>query len=205
MSLYLHKFSGFVPSGESYSYGWKAQSIRTLTAAHSAAIAWNDTLWDGATAGNGLEDHLTIDTSLTSVVTVQLDELNLHQLAKQESAVARSGVAAGNPLPSDVAFAVSLRTALPRVRGRGRFYLPAAAASNLTADGRIASDLINDVSAALAAAWGAYNTGTDFPVVYSSVDKLSRRVTFFNIGDEWDTQRRRENKRAEVRVVTTMP
>lgn len=205
MTVFRHRFVGTLAAGDQFSYQWYANSIRTIDNAHNAAYAWNQAVWNGASAGNGYKDHCTAGTSMTSVITAEINVADGKQLARREDAQVIPGVAAGNALPADCALVVSLRTALPQRTGRGRFYMPQPAASNLTATGRVAADLIGDLMASLAAAWGAYNTGLDKPVIYSPTFRLTRTITAYNVGDLYDTQRRRENKVTEARTTANMP
>jgi hypothetical protein len=104
-----------------------------------------------------------------------------------------------------VSLVISLRTDISNRRNRGRFYLPQPAASQTTATGRVLADLITDLGASLAAAWSGYNTASDRPVIYSRTGRTTRNIVSFNVGDLFDTQRRRENKLLEARTTTAMP
>lgn len=205
MPLYQHRFLGHTADGDNWMYSWWATSNRNLVDAQAAAVAWNATLWAGATAGNGLEDHVTAQVGNDSVTTVTVDVLTGLQSARVDTAQAIVGVAAGNALPADVALVVSCRTGLANRRGRGRFYLPQPAASQLTVNGRVLADFITDVSASLQAAWDTYNTATDIPVVYSRTGKFTTPMTSFDIGNLYDTQRGRESSQVEARTSTIMP
>lgn len=204
-TLYKHVFQGKCAAGDVFNYEWHVDSVRSLAAAHSAAVVWNSTLWDGATVGNGYKDHTTADVAMQQVTTTQLDVLTGKSLAQQITGQSIAGVMAGNALSADNSLLVSLRTALPQRTGRGRFYLPQPAVGNLTTTGRWAADIINDVIAALTAAWGAYNTGVDRPVIYSTTFRVVRPITSFNIPDLAATQRRRENKVPPTRTSANMP
>ena len=80
-----------------------------------------------------------------------------------------------------------------------------ASTAEATVGGRVQVDLVNDLMASLTAAWAAYNTASDRPVLYSRTDRLLRNIVSFNIGDLFDTQRRRENKVLETRVSAAIP
>lgn len=205
MPLYQHRFLGHTADGDNWMYSWWATSNRNLVDAQAAAVAWNAALWAGATAGNGLEDHVTAQVGNASVTTVTVDVLTGLQSARVDTAQVINGVAAGNALPADVALVVSLRTGLANRRGRGRFYLPQPAASNLTVNGRVLADFVTDLSASLDAAWGVYNTATDIPVVYSRTARATNPITTFDIGNLYDTQRGRESSQVEARTSTIMP
>lgn len=205
MPLYRHRFVGRCAAGDQFSYQWHVSSIRDIDTAHAAVIVWNQNVWNGASAGNGWKDHVTADVAMNSVITSEINIPDGKQLARRETGQLIAGVAAGSALPADCAVVVSLRSALPQRTGRGRFYMPQPAASNLTADGRMTADLVNDLMASLTAAWAAYNTGVDRPVIYSTTFRVTRPLVSFNVGDLYDTQRRRENKVAEVRTTANMP
>ena len=205
MALYRHVFQGKCAAGDIFTYTWHADSVRSLAAAHSAAVVWNDTLWNGATAGNGYQDHCTADVAMQEVVTTQINAADGKSLAQARSGQSIAGVVAGNALPADVAMVVSLRTALPQRTGRGRFYLPQPASAELTSTGRWVADFINDVIASLNSAWAGYETVNDHLVVYSPTFRVVRDVTGYNIPDTAGTQRRRENKVTATRTSGTLP
>ena len=205
MALYKHIFTGICAAGDGFSYQWHANSIRDIATAHGAAIVWNQTLWNGAVAGNGYKDHLTALVSMASVKTVQIDVATGKQLALRQTGQVITGTVVGDCLPADVSLVVSLRTTFPQRSGRGRFYLPQPSNAQVTATGRVAADIINDTNASLLAAWAAYNTGVDRPVLYSPTFRLTRDLVSWDIGDLYDTQRRRENKVTEVRQGGNMP
>lgn len=205
MPLYQHRFTGHTASNETFMYTWWANSIRSLGDAQTAALAWNALLWGGATAGNGYEDHVTTNVGVDTVTTVTIDPLTGLQSTRVDTDQSLDGVDLGIPMPADVALVISLRSELANRRGRGRFYLPQPGVVNLTADGRVIADLSADLSASLAAAWASYNTANDRPVVYSRTGRSFVNITSFNVGDLFDTQRRRENKLLEARTVTAMP
>jgi len=205
MALYQHRFVGHTADGDTFMYSWWADSTRTLVNAQAAAVAWNAALWSGATAGNGLEDHITAEVGMDLVTTVEITESTGLQTARVDTAQSIDGVAAGNAMPADVALVVSLRTGLANRRGRGRFYLPQPAASQLTTNGRVLADFITDLGASLSAAWDSYNTATDVPVIYSRVARDTNVIISFDVGDLYDTQRRRENSVTEARTSTVMP
>jgi hypothetical protein len=205
MTLFLHKFQGKCAAGDQFTYSWWANSTRSLAAAQTAAWDWNAALWLGAVAGNGLRDHLPVDVAMQNVTTVIIEQATGKQLARADTAQLVGGVVLDNALPADVALCVSLRSNLPQRAGRGRFYLPQPAATQTTSEGRVAPDFVADVVASLTAAWAAYNTASDRPVIYGRTSRLLQGIVNFNVGDLFDTQRRRENKVSEARTVAAMP
>lgn len=205
MTLFYHRFTGALVAGDQFSYGWYSSSLRTLAAAQTAAVAWNATLWNGASAGNGYKDHCIPGTTMLNVTTIQVDITNNKQLARADTAQVIAGVAAGNPMPGDVALCVSTRSAIPRRDGRGRFYLPQPAASEMTAGGRVLADFVADVKASLLAAWTAYNSASDRPVLWGRTSHVQTSIVSYDIADLYATQRRRENKVIPARSSQAMP
>lgn len=205
MALYQHRFTGHTAAGENWMFTWWASSSRSAGNAHTAAVTWINAVFDGATAGNGLEDHMATTVGLNTVTTVEIDPATGTQISRTDSAVARNGLSASNTLPSDCTVVVSLRTTTPTRSGRGRFYLPPGVVADVTTTGRVATDFITDLGAALAAAWTGYNSVSDRPVVYSRTQRLTRNISSFNIGDLFDTQRGREGNLVEARTSTNMP
>lgn len=205
MALYQHRFFGHTAAGENWMFTWWADSARSSGDAQSAAVDWAGVLWDGATAGNGLEDHMADEVGLDGVTTVQVDTATGTQITRLDNALSRDGVSTSNTLPSDVAVVVSLRTATPTRSGRGRFYLPPVTVADVDTDGRILADLVTDLSASLTAAWTGYNSASDTPVVYSRTQRVTRNITSFDLGDLFDTQRGREGNLVEARTSSSMP
>lgn len=205
MALYQHRFHGHTAMGDSFVFSWWADSTRTTEGANDAAGAWAATVWDGSPTGTGYEAMCTTGVGIDRITTGLINPVNGQQLELAEDGVDIDGVATGDSLPGDVAIVVSLRTALANRRGRGRFYLPQPAASMLTATGKVEGASITALINALGAAWSTYNSGGHVPVVYSRVNRSTQAITTFNIGDLFDTQRRRENDITESRTTALMP
>ena len=167
-------------------------------------VQWAQDLWAGATDGEGLEDLLPSSCVLTTVRTGLITQATGQQQAVDEDTVNLPGVATGNSLPNDVALVVSLRTNLANRRGRGRFYLPSLVATTLTAAGRLDPTAQQNIVDSLANAWNGY-TGVGDPVVYSRTQRTIEDVISFDVGDLFDTQRRRENKVSQSRISAPMP
>jgi hypothetical protein len=205
MALYQHRFFGHTAGGENWMFTWWADSARSLASAQAAAVTWVQTLLNGATAGNGLEDHMATTVGLDGVTTVEITALTGHQVSREDTVVSHDGVSASNTLPSDVALVVSLRTATPTRAGRGRFFLPPLTVADVAADGRVTTDAVADIVASLTAAFTGYNSASDNPVVYSRSQRLSRNITSFDVGDLFDTQRGREGNLIQARTSAAMP
>lgn len=198
MALYAHKFSGKVATGEDYSFGFWATGSSTLEQVHAAAIQWLADFWNGPGGTNGYGSLVTAGVTATLVRTAVITESTGLQTQLSEDAVSHAGTAVGSALPADVAITVSLRTALANRSGRGRFYLPQPAQSMSTSTGRILSTAVDTIIGALEPAWQTYSAWGQ-PVIYSRKSRSTQIISSFNVGDLYDTQRRRENKLPETR------
>ena len=65
--------------------------------------------------------------------------------------------------------------------------------------------VIVGIASVAVSAWAGYNTSNDRPVIYSRTGRSFVNITSFDIGDLFDTQRRRENKLLEARSTSAMP
>lgn len=204
MALYQNRFIGTLPEGDTFTFSWWTDSTQDLATVQAGNVQWAQDLWAGATDGEGLEDLLPSSCVLTTVRTGLITQATGQQQAVDEDTVNLPGVATGNSLPNDVALVVSLRTNLANRRGRGRFYLPSLVATTLTAAGRLDPTAQQNIVDSLANAWNGY-TGVGDPVVYSRTQRTIEDVISFDVGDLFDTQRRRENKVSQSRISAPMP
>lgn len=204
MALYQNRFIGTLPEGDTFTFSWWTDSTQDLATVQAGNVQWAQDLWAGAVDGEGLEDLLPSSCVLTTVRTGLITQETGQQQAVDEDTVNLPGVATGNSLPNDVALVVSLRTNLANRRGRGRFYLPSLVATTLTAAGRLDPTAQQNIVDSLANAWNGY-TGIGDPVVYSRTQRTIEDVISFDVGDLFDTQRRRENKVSQSRISAQMP
>ena len=204
MALYQNRFIGTLPEGDTFTFSWWTDSTQDLATVQAGNVQWAQDLWAGAVDGEGLEDLLPSSCVLTTVRTGLITQETGQQQAVDEDTVNLPGVATGNSLPNDVAVVVSLRTNLANRRGRGRFYLPSLVATTLTAAGRLDPTAQQNIVDSLANAWNGY-TGIGDPVVYSRTQRTIEDVISFDVGDLFDTQRRRENKVSQSRISAQMP
>ena len=204
MALYQHKFSGICATGEDWSFSWWSNSTGDLATLQGQAVTWITNFWNGPAGANGYKTMVTAGVVCNMVRTSLITLATGLQTQLAETPVTLPGIATGNALPADVAVVVSLRTTLANRSGRGRFYLPQPAATVCTTLGKLGTTAQGFLADNLANAWTAYSSFGD-PVVYSRTGRSTQSITSFNVGDQFDTQRRRENKVAQVRTVRTMP
>lgn len=204
MPLYQHRFQGVLPAGDVFVFSWWSDSSVTIDTAQGVAVQWVTDLWDPPGAGSGYASLCTAGVIVQRVTTGEITMATGQQQSLRETDVSLAGTAAGNALPGDVALVVSLRTALANRSGRGRFYLPQPAASTLTATGKLSPAAQTTLADAAAAAWTVANNTLN-PVVYSRTRRTAQAINTFNVGDLFDTQRRRENAITQVRTSRVMP
>lgn len=195
MALYQHRFFGHTAAGENFVFSWWSNTAASLESVQTAASAWATDFWT-TTYGSLVTPEVGLDgvrTGLIDMATGQQQEL-------AEGALALVGSAVGMPLPADVCIVASLRTNLANRRGRGRFYLPQPAASNMTTDGKMLLASQGAIADALKGAFDTYNATGEL-VVYSRTSRTVATVVSLNVGDLFDTQRRRENSIPESRLV----
>jgi hypothetical protein len=205
MPLYQHRFIGNLASGDTFSFSWWSDNSLTIDSSHGNAITWAETLWNGQDTLPGYATLCSADVSIQRITTGEISPLTGQQQTLRESNVNIPGSAEANALPADVAIVVSLRSPVANRTGRGRFYLPQPTTNALTAVGRLDETAQSTIVDALTAAWTQANAAGENPVIYSRTQRATREITSFNVGDLFDTQRRRENALTENRVSAPMP
>ena len=205
MPLYQHRFIGNLASGDVFSFSWWSDNSLTIDSSHGNAITWAETLWNGQDTLPGYATLCSADVSIQRITTGEISPLTGQQQTLRESNVNIPGSAEANALPADVAIVVSLRSPVANRTGRGRFYLPQPTTDALTAVGRLDETAQSTIVDALLAAWTQANAAGENPVIYSRTQRATREINSFNVGDLFDTQRRRENALTENRVSAPMP
>lgn len=114
--------------------------------------------------------------------------------------------ASGTAMPNQLATTVTLRSDLAGRSHRGRFYLPPLQFGAVTTLGRLDTDT---AAAMLTSLQNAYTAGQDATgvwaaVIYSRKLHTTTAVVRVEIGDVFDTQRRRRDKLIEVRQSVTI-
>jgi hypothetical protein len=199
VAIFKHRFEGTLPLGTTFGFGWWAESIAPLDDIQADAVAWLNTFWSTAVAA-----FYDAEFSFDRVATAEITQATGRQTDLRETAVTEVGTGSGDSVPGDLAVVCSLRTATTARVGRGRFYIPGGLATCIDGPGRVDAAYVTALMAALDDAWGAY-VANHVPIIYSRTDRQARPIVRFDIGDLWDTQRRREQKAAETRVSDTMP
>lgn len=205
MPLYQHRFIGNLASGDTFSFSWWSETSLTIDSSHGNAITWAENLWNGQDTLPGYGAYCSADVSIQRITTGEISLDTGQQQTLRESNVNIPGTSESSALPADVAIVVSLRSPVANRTGRGRFYLPQPTTNALTAVGRLDETAQQAIVDALLAAWTQANAAGESPVIYSRTQRATREITAFNVGDLFDTQRRRENALNESRVAAPMP
>ncbi len=205
MTFYHCNAEGHLGGGEVFNFGIHVSGV--AGAADDVLTAWTTAvgqLFDhDAGLGNTTKSHISDQTGVDDVTVAELDDSTGRQLTKVMGAAVHAGTNTDEPLPPQVAVAVSLRTSLATKEGRGRLYLPPLA-TGAELGGTI---ILAAQEAILAGAQTALTTmGTaGFPcVIYHRGSVSGTMVNRIDVGNVFDTQRRRRNKLVESRLSATI-
>lgn len=186
--------------GESFT--WTMHTTNAAGSLSGAAAAFHtavDLMWNGvASPADSIKQLFNATTGIDETVTTELDPLTGKNLSQVRNAEALIGTSAGASLPPQVALTVSLRTAKVTRAGRGRFYLPAMSVSQVSSGRVLAAAQSSAVTAAQKMIQSLNGAGYTV-VVYHRTTRTSDAVTSVDVGDVFDTQRRRRDKLIEVR------
>ena len=202
-SATLYQQSEFVilPSGEEaiYSLWWgKTSATPDMTEALAVADAYHAALSADSTF------TLRFDTN-TIFSGYRVAQIDIATGVTVTTAVGGSPFGGSDiadaPCPPQLAVAVTVRTALAGRSDRGRFYLPPVTVNDVSSVGRVGGtvplDLVTSVGTAIDAGKAA---GTDSHlVVYSRKLRDTHTAIRVEVGDVFDTQRRRRDKLVEAR------
>lgn len=199
MTDYINVARG-ATTGEIWSMTLHTQKAGgNLAAAQAAWAAALAVLWDGTGGTDSIGQYCSTGTTLTVASTAELDALTGKQLGRVESALALTGTSVGEGVPPQLSVVCSLRTALATRAGRGRFYLPPFTTTEVTA-ARLDGAIQAIVATACQKFLQSLNTATYVPCVYHRTTRTHDNITTIDVGNVFDTQRRRRNKLIETRV-----
>ena len=198
MGVYLNVFKG-ATAGEVWSLTLHTQKAGgTLAGASAAWAAAAPVLWNGTGATDSIGQFCKNTTTLTSASTAEIDVLTGKQLGRIDVVTALAGSAATESLPPQVSVACSLRTAFATRKGRGRFYLPPFATGSVLGGLFLAANQ-SITSLACQKCLQSLVTATYLPIIWHRSSKLFDNIVSIDIGNVFDTQRRRRNKLVESR------
>lgn len=204
MAIMRLRAEGSWSGGDIFNFGLHVDSTATVQATATAWAAALTDMWSGSgTPAGNLAPYYTPGITIRNAIAVSLVSSTGQQVERIDVPLDLAGTSEAEQMPPQVALVVSLRTILATRRGRGRFYLPAMA-TNATADGRVAAAaqtaILNGASRALDALVAA---GAP-PIVWSVGLPTPPTVTRVEVGDVFDTQRRRRDQLTEARISATV-
>lgn len=203
MTVYVNVFRG-ATTGEQWSMTLHTQKAGgNLAAAQAAWAAAAAVLWNGTGATDSIGQYCKDTTTVTTASTAELDPLTAKQLGRVESALTLAGSSAGETLPPQLSIVCSCRTALATRAGRGRMYLPPFTTSVVTA-GRLTGAAQTAIKLACQKMLQSLVTATYVPTVWHRAHVSFDNIVSIDIGDVYDTQRRRRNKLIETRASATL-
>lgn len=198
MTIFRVRYGGHLPSGEVFNTGYHLSGVGSIDAAHAAAQNWIASVWLGNSGGRDIRADYSTTTVFDDLTTYELAPGTLRVIDKREIALTHPGTGLTNPLPQEVAIAVSFLTEAPGPAGRGRMFWPAPTVDLVTADGRLDQLMATGLSNNISTAFDTIGFQGWIPVL-ASVGRADRAITRVNVGDVFDAQRRRRDALVEVR------
>lgn len=151
-----------------------------------------DTAVKGHLTTSGLKALLATTTSLDAVGVRDVRAANQPEFIGTGAPVAGTGV--GNPLPNELAAAITLRTALAGKSFRGRTYFSGAIVTQSDAAGRIVAGFNTALTTFMTNVQGDLGASGITLAVLSRKLLQSNAVTAIVARDtQWDSQRRRQS------------
>jgi len=205
MPNYSHVAQGTLQGAYSWSFSWKSVSTATESAAETA---WASSV-AAMFANVPFASMFSTGVVLTATSTSTMDS-NWHQTTKTSTTHSNAGTAT-QALPHHVCVVVTWLTNLANKSGRGRWYLPAPASASLaTAGWTLSATAQNDIVGGVNAFLGSV-VATLNPVILHRRGNRSGTIGALTttpiiagkVGDAYDTQRRRADKRPETYVALT--
>lgn len=201
MSLWRIAYTGNIPGGDVFQHGIHLSTddgvlisavATQAQAAHTALL----------TTAGGMQSIYNTAMTWAGIIVEEINVADGSVIQTDVVSVNRVGTNANPNLPSEVAICVTFRTAQITRSGRGRWYLPNPANTQITTNGRLVSTALTAIVTSHSAFFTALQSvvpGAN-AVVYSKHDAAAYPITSFDVGDVLDAQRRRRNKLVESRA-----
>jgi len=164
------------------------------------ATAVTDLWTNPGTPADSIQAYVSTLVGVDELVVDELDGLGKN-VAQARGSLAIAGTSINESLPPGVSVCVSTRTAKPTRQGRGRFYLPPFVTSTVSTF-RLDATIRDHVAGAAAKYVQDIKDGTlNGPIVWSkNTGDQTFFITSIDVGDVFDSQRRRRDKMDEERI-----
>lgn len=169
MTIFAHKIIGVGSGGEQWVTGLHTSLAGTLISANGGWASFVANVMGSAVAA--LWDPNVI---VKEIVTDQLDPGTGRSVGQMRGAVSYPGTSTAVPLSPRDCLLVSLRTAIPGPRGRGRMYWPAPTSTSMGTDGELDAGALTAFGTAIGDAFTSL-AAVVTPVVYHrpTVDRIT--------------------------------
>jgi hypothetical protein len=201
MAFYRATQKGHLPSGEIWDSTVHIEDVAgnaaTLITVFADAVTL---LWQGPpTPANSIQQLVPTTVGLDEIVVDELNNLG-HNVAQEVATLALPGTSVDDMLPYQVSVGYSKRTGQPNRAGRGRGFLPPFALTTC-----VGGLLDATAQAQVTRAAGAFlshiaQNSTGGPVVYHNGFNTGTLISSCDVGNVFDTQRRRRNQITETRI-----
>lgn len=198
MAIYKHTVRGSIGGGDIFMFGFHMQRDPDVFAANAQA----ETAVEAFLAAQAALFTPTVVFDL--LITQEIEEGTGTVVAVAETTLGQAGTSPDAQLPAEVAVCVSIKALVGVVAGR--FYLPAPSRGALTSPGQMVSALRDDLADDLKVMFDTMATaGTPMRLgILRSGPKTFVGAGSINVGNVFDSQRRRRNKLLEVRATRAL-
>ena len=206
MTVYRCTAIGLTPQGETWVTGlWLEKTGGTIS---GAAAAWHtafDLMWAGAASpADSILQFISVDASCTETVVNSVDGSFRHNVEQVRTSESLAGTSMSENLPPQTSAVISLRTALPTRRGRGRMYLPPMTTDAEITAGVIDATSTDRMSLAAKGMLESLITSTYIPVIAHRDLASTTNITACDVSNIFGTQRRRRDKLVATRSIRVL-
>jgi len=204
VAIFRLKTFGHQQAGTAWSFTMHTTGATGESATIAPILADAVTLlWQGPpTPGSSLQQLYNTGAGVDGVRVDELDSAGKN-VATAQTNLTLAGTSSEESLPPQIAMVVSERTATPTRGGRGRIFLPAPIVTESVGQRILSASKTEVLNAALLMFSHLEDAGLGCVLV--ARDHLTvTPVISLDVGDVFDTQRRRRNKLFEVRSAGTI-
>jgi len=204
VAFYRGTVKGHLEGGEIFNFTMHFSGVTGQAATGATELADAVTLmWSGTNSPAG--NITALYPATIGVDSVVFDELTSagNNFQQGRASLSLVGTGTDEPLPPQNSIVVSTRSTTPTRAGRGRFFLPSPVVTTVI-DQRLDSAAQTDVLNGALAMLNHMKGLSLVPTVYHRGLNSGANIVSIDVGDVFDTQRRRRNKLVETRVSATL-